>query len=212
MRLLLTACLAACALLASLGAPAQVLRCTDPRTGKVTYTDGECTSGSQALEVEPRKTPETLRAEREQAAEAIARKQQRQQAEAAERQREAALQRAARAADAAQPFDYSQSTACLQSRQEVDRALGRLSSGNEQEQLRLQALQRQMDFDCLGPERFAEIERMRALQPAAPVVVAPPPYRPLPRPPHTQPQPLAPNITHCNVFRCYDDRGGTHPR
>ena len=111
MRLLLTACLAACALLASLGAPAQVLRCTDPRTGKVTYTDGECTSGSQALEVEPRKTPEALRAEREQAAEAIARKQQRQQAEAAERQREAALQRAARAADAAQPFDYSQSTA-----------------------------------------------------------------------------------------------------
>jgi len=133
MRLLLTACLAACALLASLGAPAQVLRCTDPRTGKVTYTDGECTSGSQALEVEPRKTPEALRAEREQAAEAIARKQQRQQAEAAERQREAALQRAARAADAAQPFDYSQSAACLQSRQEVDRALGRLSSGNEQE-------------------------------------------------------------------------------
>ena len=116
MRPLLTACLAACALLASLGAPAQVLRCTDPRTGKVTYTDGECTSGSQALEVEPRKTPEALRAEREQAAEAIARKQQRQQAEAAEREREAALQRAARAADAARPFDYSQSTACLQSR------------------------------------------------------------------------------------------------
>ena len=211
MRLLLTACLAACALLASLGAPAQVLRCTDPRTGKVTYTDGECTSGSQALEVEPRKTPEALRAEREQAAEAIARKQQRQQAEAAERQREAALQRAARAADAAQPFDYSQSTACRQSRQEVDRALGRLSSGNEQEQLRLQALQRQMDFDCLGPERFAEIERTRALQPAAPMVVAPP-YRPLPRPPHTQPPQPAPHITHCNVFRCYDDRGGTHPR
>src|SRR3989344_422526 len=57
-------------------AHAQVVRCTDTRTGKVTYTDGACTGGAAAREVEARKTPEELQLEREQAAEALERKQQ----------------------------------------------------------------------------------------------------------------------------------------
>ena len=65
------------ALLLSLSAQAQVVRCTDARTGKVTYTDGSCAPGSQTREIEARKTPEELRAEREQATEALARKEQR---------------------------------------------------------------------------------------------------------------------------------------
>ena len=56
------------------GALAQVLRCTDPVTGKVSYTDGRCDSGSQALEIEPRKSAEQLQAERTQAAEAAKKK------------------------------------------------------------------------------------------------------------------------------------------
>src|SRR3989344_3987461 len=47
-------------------AHAQVVRCTDTRTGKVTYTDGACTGGAAAREVEARKTPEELQLEREQ--------------------------------------------------------------------------------------------------------------------------------------------------
>jgi hypothetical protein len=75
------------------GALAQVLRCTDPVTGKVSYTDGRCDSGSQALEIEPRKSPEQLQAERTQAAEALAREQDRREADEARRTREALLER-----------------------------------------------------------------------------------------------------------------------
>mgnify|MGYP003596957738 CR=1 FL=1 len=67
---------------APLGAQAQVIRCTDAATGKVTYTDGKCASGATEREVEARKTPQEIQQEREEAAEALARKQQRLQAEA----------------------------------------------------------------------------------------------------------------------------------
>ena len=63
-------------------AQAQVVRCTDARTGQVTYTDGACTGGATAREVEPRKTTEEIRQERAQAAEALERRQQRLELEA----------------------------------------------------------------------------------------------------------------------------------
>ena len=207
MRSPLLYCLAACAALWSLGAPAQVMRCTDPRTGQVTYTDGNCAGGAQTREIEARKTPEEIRAEREQAAEAIARKQQRLQAEATEQLREESRQRAARAAAPAP--DYAHSAACIRSRRSVDVALSRMDTGSYDDQLRLQALQRQMNLDCLGPDRYAQIE---AAAPAPPVPTWP--VYSVPRrstPVVTPPQPPAP-ITQCNVFRCYDSRGGVHPR
>ena len=58
-------CLAAGAVLLCLAAQAQVLRCTDARTGQVTYTDGACTGAASVREVEPRKTPQEIRLERE---------------------------------------------------------------------------------------------------------------------------------------------------
>jgi hypothetical protein len=209
MRSPLLYCLAACAALWSLGAQAQVTRCTDPRTGQVTYTDGRCAGGTQAREIEARKTPEEIRAEREQAAEAIARKQERLQAEATEQQREESRERAARAAAAPKPQDYAHSAACARSRRSVDVALSRMDTGSYDDQVRLQALQRQMNLDCLGPERYAQIE---AAAPVPPVPTSPvfivPPRRPAPV--VTLPPPAP--ITHCNVFRCYDSQGGTHPR
>ena len=74
-------CLAACAVLVCFTAQAQVLRCTDARTGQVTYTDGTCPGAASVREVEPRKTPQEIQLEREQAAQALARKQQQLQAE-----------------------------------------------------------------------------------------------------------------------------------
>ncbi|HRL99775.1 MAG TPA: DUF4124 domain-containing protein, partial [Acidovorax sp.] len=107
------------ALLLSLSAQAQVVRCTDARTGKVTYTDGSCASGTTAHEVEARKTPAELQQEREQAAEALERKQHRLEAEAtaaeqdARRAAEQDRARAARTAAAApQPQDYARSREC----------------------------------------------------------------------------------------------------
>lgn len=201
--------LAACAALWSLGTYAQVTRCTDPRTGQVTYTDGRCAGGAETREIEARKTPEEIRAEREQAAEAQERKRQLQQAEAAEQQRQESLERAARRAAPPQARDYANSAACARSRRSLDVALSSMDSGAYDSQLRVQALQRQMNLDCLGPDRYAQIESAAPVQPVptSPVFIVPP-RRPVPAVPLPPPAP----ITHCNVFRCYDSQGGVHPR
>lgn len=75
----LTLALALC-----LPAAAQVVRCTDAATGRITYTDGSCASGQAAQEVLPQKSPEELAREQQQADDALARKHERQQREAAE--------------------------------------------------------------------------------------------------------------------------------
>ena len=210
----LLACVGAC----SWPAQAQVVRCTDPRTGKVAYTDGRCEGGTQAQEIEGRKSPEDLQAERALAAEALARKQQRLEIEAAEQRLESARAREARAASPAAP-DYARSAACVQSRQNLEVQTNRVASGAlYEDHLRLQAAQRQMNLDCLGPERAAEIEAnaaaQQALQPA-PVYMLPPsqlrPSYPGQRPPPPPPPAPKPPISHCNVFRCYDVQGGVRP-
>lgn len=203
-------------------AHAQVVRCTDTRTGKVTYTDGACTGGAAAREVEARKTPEELQLEREQAAEALERKQQRLQAEAtaaeteARRNAERDRARAAQAAAAApQPQDYARSPECARSRRNFDMVAAGLSRSTYEQELRLEAAQRQVDLDCLGPQGYAEVEKSRPRSnTTAPVVVVPPPYYPV-RPTPVQPQPPTPapkKFTQCNVFRCYDAQGNSYPR
>ena len=193
--------------LCAVPAQGQVLRCTDARTGAVTYTDGACDSGRQAEQVLPARSPEALAREREEAAQAIARKEQRLRAEAAA----AALAPAPAAPAAPQP--PAESARCADSRQQLQDLLnrpGRSSSPAYAEQLA--AARQQMEIDCLGPKAYGELEQSRAQSavPAAPVFVVPPlrPQRPLP----PQVQPPRPQITHCNVFRCYDRNGNTYPR
>lgn len=210
-------CLAAGAALLCLAAQAQVLRCTDARTGQVTYTDGACTGAASVREVEPRKTPQQIRLEREQAAEALARKQQQQQAEAAARQidadRDARRERelAERATrPTARPQDYARSAECARSRRNLDVVVSS-TSGTYDQNLRVEAAQRQVDLDCLGPEAYAEVEKARAArQETAPSVVVIPPRHPV----YTRPAPPPPphKFTQCNVFRCYDSQGNSYPR
>lgn len=188
-------------------AQGQVLRCTDARTGAVTYTDAACDSGRQAELVLPARSPEALAREREEAAQAIARKEQRLREEAAA----AALVPAPAAPPA--PLPPAESARCADSRQQLQDLLnrpGRSSSPAYAEQL--QAARQQMEIDCLGPRAYGELERSRAQSavPSAPVIVVPA-LRPQ-RPPPPQVQPPRPQITHCNVFRCYDRNGNTYPR
>lgn len=194
-------------------ASAQVVRCTDARTGAITYTDGECTAGTRAREVQARQTPEEIAQERAEAAQARAEKQQRLQAETAaqqlENERQAQRQRdqAARAAAAQTPAQaYARSSECARSRRNFDLAA---SSARYDQSAQLQAAQRQMELDCLGPEGYAAVERNRPAPQSPPIVVYPqyppahwsphqyPPYphRPRPpRPPHLPPpeQPTRP--------------------
>jgi len=199
-----------------LGAQAQVVRCTDARTGKVTYTDGSCASGSATHEVEARKSPEELQREREIAAEALERKQQRLQAEADAEQAEArrsAERDRARAAQAAatapQPQDYARSAECARSRRQLDIVASGLSRTPYEQDARLEAAQRQVDLDCLGPQGYAEVEKARANQPR--VVVVPPAVRPRPVFPVSPPTPPPRRNVQCNVFRCTDGQGNTYP-
>ena len=79
----------------------------------------------------------------------------------------------------------------------------------------MEAAQRQVDLDCLGPQGYAEVEKSRPRSnTTAPVVVVPPPYYPV-RPTPVQPPPPTPapkKFTQCNVFRCYDAQGNSYPR
>ena len=209
-----------CALGLGAAAHAQVVRCTDARTGKVTYTDGICASDSTVREVEARKTPAEIQLERELAAEALERKQLRQQAEAdaaeadAHRQAELNRARAAQAAAAApQPHDYARSPECARSRRNLDIVASGITRSTHEQEIRLEAAQRQVDMDCLGPAGYAEVEKARAAQPRV-VVVPPARHRPLyPAPfPHAGPPQPPRHLTQCGDWRCTDNRGDTYPR
>ena len=221
---------------AALAAPeqahAQVLRCTDGRTGAVSYTDGTCRAGSKVQEVEPRRSNEDIERDRAQAAEALERKQQRLQndlaaarleaerdAQRAQQQQQQNQQRAAQA-------DPARSPECASARRQLEAASARPGSGADDP--RLLAAQQQMELVCLGAARYADLERDRAARQPG-VVVAPPGWSPAypvypgypvypvypVRPPHTRPPPPAPpppRFTHCNVFRCYDAQGRSYSR
>ena len=215
---------AALATLLALGAPAQaqVLRCTDTRTGAVSYTDGACTPGSQAQEVAPRRSEEDMERDRAQAAEALARKQQRLDAEAAAERLDAA--RNARQAQQQQrttPSDPARSPECTSARRQLQAVSARPGSGATDP--RLLAAQQQMELLCLGAARYAELEKDRAARQPGGVVAPPawspgypgypayPVHRPRPHPP-VRPLPPPPRFTHCNVFRCYDAQGRSYTR
>ena len=182
--------IAACSALPASG---QVVRCTDPKTGQVTYTDGKCAAGTTGHEVEAKRSAEEIEQDRKAAERAIELKQQRLLAEKAaadlQAQRDAEQERvrAARAAATApQPQDYARSAECARSRRNLELVSSTLSGNTYDQEPRLEAAQRQMDLDCLGPQGYAELERARATQPR--IVVAPPRQPvyppPVPQKPH----------------------------
>ena len=211
--------LAAALWLSGAAVQAQVLRCTDPATGQVTYTDGSCGRGTSAREVERRKTPEEIAQEREQARTALEAQRQRQQADAlaAQQQAQREAQEARARAGREVSTDPARSPECARSRRQLDRTAAETGQGSYDAQARLSAAQRQMELDCLGPAGYAQVERSRGQGGATygtqdvyapPVVVVPrhpvvvQPAVPVRKPPGTQ----------CNVFRCYDGNGNIYPR
>jgi hypothetical protein len=192
--------------LCAAGAHGQVLRCTDARTGAITYTDGSCDNGRQAELVLPARSPEAIAREREEAAQAIGRKEQRLREEAAT----AALNPAPAAPPA--PVAATESARCAQSRRQLQQLLSRPDSSSRSYGEQLAAARQQMELDCLGAQAYGELEqaRLQSAPSSAPVIVVPPLRPPRPLPPPVQPP--RPQITHCNVFRCYDRNGNIYPR
>jgi hypothetical protein len=207
---------AAVALCACSALPAfsQVIRCTDAKTGQVTYTDGKCAAGAATHEVEAKRTAEEIEQERRSAEQALELKQQRLQAESAaasaqnQREIEQERLRAARAAAAAPlPKDYANSPECAKSRRNLELVSTGLSRSNYDQEMRIEAAQRQMDLDCLGPQGYAELERARANQPR---IVVTPQRRPVY--PTPAPTPQQPYLTTCSNFYCIDNTGARYPR
>lgn len=199
-------------------AHAQVIRCVDPGTGKVTYTDGACASGASATEIERRKTDEELAQDRAREQEALQAKAERRQQELTQRKLQAderAEDSAQRAANRPARGNPAQSAACLQSRERYGAASDEAADKTMGSNARLDAAKRQMELDCMGPEAYSRLEASRP----APTAVLPAdsywdgyPYRPnRPRPPAPPPAP-APSISRCDVFKCIDTQGYSHPR
>lgn len=207
-RTTLTQYLITCAIFLSFSVGAQVMRCTDARSGKVTYTDGACSSGTDAYEVESRKTPEELRLEREQAAVAIERKRAALRADLDAAKQENQNTTSGHNLPNIKP-NYAHSRECARSRRNLDIIASEASNGSYEQNVRLDTAQRQVNFDCLGPADFAEIEKARAAnstQATPPLVIHN--RRPTPVPPVVR----TGKIVNCNVFRCYDNQGNVIPR
>ena len=201
------------------GAQAQVTRCTDPATGKVTYTDGECARGTSATEIERRKTDEELAQDRAREREALRAKAERREQELEQRKLEAderTAQNAATRSQGRQRPDYANSAACHQSRERYNAASAAATDRSMGSQAQLDAAKRQMELDCMGPEAYGRLEASR---PAPSTTVVTDDYwdrypHGRPHPPRPQPQPVqpAPSITRCDVFKCVDSQGYSHPR
>lgn len=204
--------------LAAPWAQAQVTRCVDANTGKVSYTDGACSSGAKATEIERRKTDEELAQDRAREQEALQAKADRREQELAQRRLQAderAEQREQRAASRNTAANPAHSAACQQSRERYSAASEAAADKAMGSSAQLEAAKRQMELDCLGPEAYSRLEASRPA-PSAVVPVDPygdryPYYRPPPPRPPVQPAP-APSISRCDVFKCVDSQGYSHPR
>ncbi|MCJ0762602.1 DUF4124 domain-containing protein [Variovorax terrae] len=147
--------LAVCLLtLACAAAQAQVYRCVEAGTGRISYTDEHCPVGSAngSRLIEARKSPEAIEQERQRAREAQQQQYLRQEHEArmqsldAERQR----QDAATAAAAA----WAGGAGCAEARREAEAIAGR-AVGLTLDNPELAQAQYQADLACLGPEQAA---------------------------------------------------------
>ena len=100
--------------------------------------------------------------------------------------------------------NYAHTQECVRSRRLMQEAADAQAREPLVYNPRLEAAQRQMDLDCLGPEGYAEMEKARAQRPQVVVV-------PVGRPVHTAP-PQRPKLTHCTDFTCFDTQGKGYPR
>ena len=196
-------------------AHAQIMRCTDAKTGEVTYTNGRCISGEASTQVKPAQSAEEIAQERAAAAKARELSQaQISRDEALRRKREEAERKEREAAEKAQARaggnNLENSPACIQARQRYNTILAEANPDPATWGERSQAAQAQMEMSCLGATAYQQLQQSRALQPNA--INRPQWGYGQTRPPviHPVPQPPA-KIVNCNVFRCYDNRGGVHP-
>ena len=182
-------------------ASAQVLRCYEPATGLVTYTDSNCPKGQSATAIAPARSAAEIALDQERAQSA----RERWQAEQLRQRPPVGIPM--ETAPVTTPGER-QSAAC----QAAQGELHALSRSPGSSPAALEAAQRQMEMQCLGADAYAALERSRAnaLAPGETTVLLPPRH---PHPPAHRPAPPAEPIQrlNCNVFRCFDQHGNAMP-
>ena len=152
---------------------AQVLRCTDPVSGKTTYSDTPCPTAAVAKQVLARRSAEEIQADQDRADEARLRKEQRDQRAAqlelqkAQTDYQRALTQNLEADTAAKnraAADRSISLECIKAKRNIDVARSSTTTRVRQKAIEIDSLQRQVDLACLGPDAYAALERSRTPQ------------------------------------------------
>ncbi|WP_186764623.1 DUF4124 domain-containing protein [Comamonas flocculans] len=185
----------------------QVVRCTDPVSGKISYTDGSCDPGQARKEVAPKLSEEELARQNAQAEEALRLRRAQQASESAATPASGAQAPAATAPEPAQSLQCAQARAGLQAALARDITLYDTNT-------RIAQARQAMELACLTPDEYARTQARQGSQSVydmpgyvPPLVVVPParPHRPHQQAPR-------PKMLRCDVFRCYDQQGKTYPR
>lgn len=182
--------LLACSLLSMTQAYAQVHKCTDSRTGKVTYTDGVCAMSEQKALVVPKVSEQDAARQRYEAAEANLRLQDEMAAvEVRKQTREAALQQ--QQVQNSYAGDRSSSAGCERAKRELGLAQS-IRTGNRSIASEAMAV----ESECGLPSgTAADVTSSHAAS------KAPPPRRPAPG-----------VITSCDSGGCWDSAGTRYNR
>lgn len=170
----------------AVAAQAQVIRCTNPKTGQVTYSDRQCVSSHSGVLVERRKSHEEIMSERLQAAEANEQKYRNRLAEIEVQQQ--AGQQAPMVAQQSPP-DKSTSYECRQVQKDHE-TVSSIRTGTEEERRnRINASTVKVNATCGMKTELIQ-------PPARPVLI------------NNRPT----NFTRCDSGFCYDNLGGVYHR
>ena len=171
-------------------AQGQVIKCTNPKTGAVTFSDVPCETGQGGVVVQQRRSDQEIRADNQRAAEANERKYQQR---AAEQDKQPQFAQQERPQQQRQP-DKSQSHACQQAKRDLDVVSSSVTGSEDQRRNRINASTVSVNAAC-GT-------RTEMIQPP-PVMVQPGRQ---PARSHTV------EMSHCVPGFCYDGKGGVYHR
>ena len=188
-RFILLLCMAT----ATFAAQGQVIKCTHPKTGAVTFSDAPCEMGQSGVVVQQRKSDQEIWEDNQRAAEANDRKYRQRMAEQGRQYQSAMQERPMQ--QQSQP-DKSRSHACQMAKRDHETVSSSITGTPEQRRNRINASASGVNAAC-GT-------RTEMIQPPANLIVAPP------RAAHRPPQNTV--FTHCDGGFCYGNQGGVYHR
>lgn len=136
---------------------AQVYRCPDPVTGKLTYSDAACASGG--VQLERKRSQAEIEYDRQRAASAYQRFQAEQRRDA---ERELNAQRRTYQQPQQATSQAGRSMECTRAKGELEIAASRLTGSKESRDTAIAAANRKVDLECFGGADAANIRAAEA--------------------------------------------------